>query len=74
MLPKLEQQTASITRLQRASERFWILGTHFTCFSGTKVQILTQTALLEFLRRQGIGRIYDAAVIRIQVQIKIKNL
>jgi hypothetical protein len=27
------------------------LGTHFTCFTGTKVQILTQKALLEHLKR-----------------------
>ncbi len=31
-------------------DQSWIdrfLGTHFTCFTGTKVQILTQKALLE---------------------------
>ena len=32
------------------------LGTHFTCFTGTKLQILTQKALLELLQMFGRRR------------------
>ena len=48
-----EKETDACADVQRF--KALVLGTHFTCFTGTKVQILTQKALLGLCRQYAAG-------------------